>query len=127
METLSFAGISWLLPSPRMVPQSPPQLTAKGQRSECSATGPSTAAGRNNKAPTSRMVPSSTNPNVIVSVRRVPAVNGVGFLAARLPAMAIGAMIGMKRLNSMTSPQAMSHCGLNGAGGDGLSSALLKP
>ena len=42
--------------------------------------------------------------------------NGVGFLAARLPAMAIGAMIGMKRLNSITSPQAMSHGTAVGAG-----------
>ncbi len=47
-----------------------------------------------------------------VSVRSVPAVNGVGFLAARLPARASGAMIGMNRPSSITRPVAMSQCGL---------------
>src|SRR5437773_2293431 len=93
----------------------------------CSATGPSTAAGRNSSAPTRRMVPSSTKPNVTVSVRIVPDVKGVGFLAARLPAIASGAMIGTKRLISITRPQAMSQCGAYGAGGDGLSSGVLNP
>ena len=32
-------------------------------------------------------------------MRKVPTVKGVGFLAARLPAIAIGAMIGIKRPN----------------------------
>ena len=81
---------------------------------KCSATGPSTAAGMNSSAPTSKIVPSSTKPNVSVSVRSVPAVNGVGFLAARLPASANGAMIGMNRPNSMTRPVAISQYGLDG-------------
>ena len=38
--------------------------------------GPKTAAGRNSSAPTSKMVPNSTKPNVTVSVRNVPTVNG---------------------------------------------------
>ena len=42
--------------------------------------------------------------------------NGVGFFFARLAASAMGAMIGMKRLNSITRPVAMSHWRLNGAG-----------
>src|SRR5690349_17344827 len=98
-----------------------------GMGPRCSATGPSTAAGRNSNAPSSRMLPSSTNPKVTVSVRMVPDVKGVGFLRAKPAARAMGAMIGTKRLISITRPQAMSHCGLSGAGGDGLSSALLKP
>ena len=53
-------------------------------------------------------MPSRTKPNVIVSVRNVPTVMGVGFLAARLAAKAMGAMIGTKRLISMTKPVTMS-------------------
>src|SRR5262249_17571351 len=98
-----------------------------GSGPRCSATGPSTAAGRNNKAPMSRIAPRSTKPNVIVSVRRVPTVKGVNFLRAKLRAIAIGAMIGMKRPRSITQPHQMSHWMLVGAGGLGLSSGLLKP
>ena len=54
------------------------------------------------------MVPNSRTPNVTVSVRSVPAVNGVGRFAARLAANAIGAMIGMNRPSTITSPQATS-------------------
>src|SRR5262249_3608461 len=93
----------------------------------CSATGPSTAAGRNSSAPTSSTVPSSTKANVSVSVRMVPDVKGVGFLAARLPASASGATIGMKRPSSMTRPVAMSQYGLYGDGGVRLSSGRLSP
>ena len=48
-----------------------------------------------------------------VSVRSVPTVNGVAFLTAKLPAIAIGAMIGINRPNNMTRPQAISQarCG----------------
>ena len=88
---------------------------------------PSAATGRNISAPTSRIVPSSTQPNVIVSVRSVPEVNGVGFFPARLAANAIGAMIGMNRPKTITSPQAMSQCGANGAGALGFLSSSLKP
>ena len=70
---------------------------------------PSAAAGRNNSAPTRRIVPSNTNANVSVSVRIVPVVNGVGFFAAKQAAKASGAMIGTNRLISITSPVAMSH------------------
>src|SRR5262249_49656875 len=93
----------------------------------CSATGPSTAAGRNSSAPTRTIVPSSTKANVSVSVRLVPVVDGVGFFAARLPASASGAMIGTNRQINMTSPQAMSQCGAYGAGGDGFAFESLKP
>jgi len=55
------------------------------------------------------MVPSNRKPNVGVSSRSVPSVNGTDFLAPRLAAIAIGATIGMKRLNRITSPAAMSH------------------
>ena len=64
---------------------------------------------------------------MIVSVRNVPTVMGVGFLAARLAAKAMGAMIGTKRLINMTKPVAMSSGRLSGAGGEGLSSGLLNP
>src|SRR5438552_2228639 len=57
----------------------------------------------------------------------VPAVKGVGRLAARLPAIARGAMMGTKREISITRPQAMSQCGEYGAGGDGLSSGFSNP
>ena len=53
-------------------------------------------------------MPSNTKPNVNVSVRNVPTVNGVGFFSARHPAIATGAMIGMNRLMSITNPVAMS-------------------
>src|SRR5205814_9387225 len=91
------------------------------------ATGPSAATGRNISAPTSSTVPSSTHPNVTVSVRSVPEVNGVGFFPARLAANAIGAMIGMNRPRSITSPVATSQCGANGAGGDGFLSRSANP
>ena len=51
--------------------------------------------GRNVSAPMISTVPSSRNPNVIVSVRRVPDVKGTFFFAARPAANAIGAKIGM--------------------------------
>src|SRR5207248_10946007 len=79
-----------------------------GSGPRCSAIGPSAAAGRNNSAPTRTIVPRSTNPNVTVSVRMVPVVNGVGFLAARLAARASGAMIGTNRESNITSPVATS-------------------
>src|SRR5208337_3438281 len=85
------------------------------------------AAGINKSAPTRRMVPRRKIPNVIVSVRRVPTVKGVGFLAPRLAAKAIGAMIGRNRPNSMTRPVPISHCGLYGAGGLLLSLGLFEP
>src|SRR5207253_3003304 len=86
-----------------------------------------TATGINSSAPTSRIVPSSTKANVNVSVRSVPAVKGVGFFAAKLAASETGAMIGMNRPSSMISPQAISQCGANGAGGDGLAFGSLNP
>ena len=59
-----------------------------------SAIGPSTRAGKNVSAPTTRMVASQNIPNFNVSVRSVPTVNGsVGF-AATDPATAIMKMIG---------------------------------
>ena len=71
---------------------------------KCSAIGPKASLlGRKSKAPTSSTVPSSTKPNVAVSVRSVPAVNGVVFFAARLAARAMGAMIGME-IARATSP-----------------------
>src|SRR5262245_5117983 len=75
---------------------------------KCSATGPSMAAGKNSSDPTRSMVHRITKAKVTVSVRRVPEVNGVGFLVARLPARAMGATMGMKRPSSMTTPVAMS-------------------
>ena len=89
--------------------------------------GPSAATGKKSKAPINRIVPSRTKPNVIVSVRNVPTVMGVGFLPARLAAKAMGAMIGTKRLINMTKPVTMSSGRLSGAGGEGLSSGLLNP
>ena len=59
-----------------------------------SATGPSTRAGRNVSAPTTKMVPSQKAPNFNVSVRNVPAVAGVVGFAATEPASAIMKMIG---------------------------------
>ena len=59
-------------------------------------------------APTSTMMPTRTTPKVNVSVRRVPVVNGVGFLWLRLDARAMGAMIGTKRQISMIRPVATS-------------------
>ena len=44
--------------------RSPQAQLPNGIGPRCSATGPSTAAGRNNRAPTSRIVPSRTKPNV---------------------------------------------------------------
>src|SRR5262245_47949686 len=73
------------------------------------------------------MVPRSTNPNVIVSVRSVPTVNGVGLLAASPAARAIGAMIGTKRDISMTSPHATSQWKAYLAGGDGFALASANP
>ena len=71
-------------------------------------------------------MPSRTKPKVTESVRNVPTVMGVGFLAARLPAKAMGAMIGTKRLKSITRPVAMSSGRLSGAGGEGLSLGLVE-
>ena len=51
-------------------------------KERCSAIGPRAATGRNKSAPTRTIVPTRTSAKVGVSVRRVPAVNGVGFLAA---------------------------------------------
>ena len=55
------------------------------------------------------IVPIKTQAKVNVSVRMVPTVNGVGFFFARLAAIAIGAITGMKRLKIITRPVAMSH------------------
>ncbi len=62
------------------------------------------------------MVPSKTKPKVMVSVRMVPTVKGVGFFAPRLAAKAKGAITGINLLMSITSPAAMSQYGLSGAG-----------
>src|ERR1700690_560606 len=69
------------------------------------------------------MVPSNNMAKVNVSSRMVPSVNGLFFFPPKLAAIAMGATIGRDRLNSMTSPVAMSHGRLVGAG-VGL---LLKP
>ena len=59
-----------------------------------SAMGPSTSAGKNVRAPTTRMVPSQNIPNFKLSVRSIPRVaDTVGF-AANDPATAIMKMIG---------------------------------
>ncbi len=55
-------------------------------------------------------------PNVGVSSRKVPMPNGAAFFAPRLAAITIGAMIGSKRLKSITSPVAIS---IGTASGDG--------
>jgi hypothetical protein len=99
----------------------------KGIGPKCSATGPSAAAGRKSNAPTRIMVPNKTHAKVNVSVRMVPTVKGVDFFFAKLPARAKGAIMGMKRLKSITRPVAMSSGWLSGAGGEGLSSGLLNP
>ena len=53
-----------------------------------------------------------------VSVRSVPAVTGIAGLTDRLPVSANAAMMERKRPKSMTTPVAVSHCGLYGPGGD---------
>ena len=61
-------------------------------------------------------MPKSTHPNVTLSVRIVPTVNGVGFFAASPAASAMGAITGMNRPISITRPVAMSQGTLYGAG-----------
>ena len=61
---------------------------------KCSARGPSAATGRNRRAPMITTVPSSRKPNVAVSSRKVPKLNGEVFFAPRLAAIAIAATIG---------------------------------
>src|SRR5262249_51787423 len=82
----------------------------------CSANGPSTATGRKRRAPMITMVPMSSPANVPVSSRSVPRPNGADFFAPRLAAIAIGAMMGMKRLMMITSPATMSKGVADGAG-----------
>ena len=50
-----------------------------------------------------RIVPHSKNPKVEVSSRKVPRLNGAGFFAPRLAAIAIGALIGRNRLMMITN------------------------
>ena len=70
-----------------------------------------------------RIVPSTRKPKVGVSSCRVPRPAGLSFFAPRKAAMAIGAIIGRKRLNMMTRPVAISQ-GM--ASGEGLV-LLAKP
>src|SRR5947208_1147708 len=77
-----------------------------------SAIGPSTTAGRNDRAPTRSTVPRSIPANVRSSVRRVPLVWGTRFLAARDPAIASGRTIAGNRPSSRTTPVATFQAGV---------------
>src|ERR1700751_3327124 len=83
---------------------------------KCSASGPRAATGRNNKDPIIRMVEARRNPKVAVSSLKVPRLNGTGFFAPRLAAIAMGAIIGRNRLMMITRAVAMSHCTAVGEG-----------
>ena len=60
-----------------------------------SAIGPSVRAGKNDNAVMMKITAKIINPNVLESVRSVPALSGMNFLFAIKPAIAIGPMIGM--------------------------------
>src|SRR5690348_17545427 len=55
-----------------------------------SAIGPSVNAGKNDSAATMEITPNTITPNVLVSVFNVPALSGMNFFFARIPAMATG-------------------------------------
>src|SRR5271165_6481717 len=77
-----------------------------------SATGPSTTAGMNERAPTRSTVPRSMKANVRLSVRKVPEEYGTRFFAARKPARAIGKTKAGNRPRSKTMPQATFQAGV---------------
>src|SRR5579872_3091909 len=77
-----------------------------------SAIGPNERAGKKDNAATIRITDSTIIPKVPVSVFRVPALSGMYFFLARMPAMATGPMIGRKRDNSITVPQAIFQKGV---------------
>jgi len=60
-----------------------------------SANGPSTSAGKNERAATMTMTESNTATNAGLSTFRVPAVSGINFLDANEPAIANGPIIGI--------------------------------
>ena len=74
--------------------------------------GPSVNAGKKDKAAKIMMTANVINPNVSVSVFRVPALSGIYFLLAKIPAMAIGPMIGKYLDKIIMIPQLMFHQGV---------------
>ena len=72
-----------------------------------SAIGPSAKAGKKQSATTIMIVANTIIPNVPVSVFNVPALSGIYFFFARMPAIATGPIIGMNLANSITIPHVM--------------------
>jgi hypothetical protein len=83
---------------------------------QCSAKGPKAATGKKSSAPMITIVPTKREAKVNVSSLNVPGPNGLDFLAPRNAAITIGAMIGRKRLITITIPLAISHWRAVGAG-----------
>ena len=67
--------------------------------------GPSAKAGKKESAATMTITANTIIPNVPVSVFNVPALSGIYFFFARIPAMATGPMIGRNRESNITIPQ----------------------
>lgn len=67
--------------------------------------GPSARPGKKESAATIAITANTIIPNVLVSVFSVPALSGINFFLARIPAMATGPMIGRKRESNITVPQ----------------------
>ena len=61
---------------------------------KCSAIGPNASAGKNDSAATMAITAKTINPNVPVSVFNVPALSGIYFLFAKIPAIATGPIMG---------------------------------
>ena len=74
--------------------------------------GPNDKAGKNDKAAMIKITANTMMPKVEVSVLRVPALSGTYFFFAKMPAIATGPIIGKKRANNITVPQAMFQNGV---------------
>src|SRR6185312_12965810 len=77
-----------------------------------SAIGPNERAGKKDSAATMRITDRTIIPKVPVSVFRVPALSGMYFFLARIPAIATGPMMGKKRDKSITVPHAIFQKGV---------------
>lgn len=77
-----------------------------------SAIGPNVSAGKNDNAAIITITANTISPKVAVSVFKVPALSGMYFLLARIPAIATGPIMGKYLAKSITIPQAIFQNGV---------------